>query len=373
MKILINLIGGQPAPNYIAVIETKSDRFINLYSSSTKQHHSNLCNVLSNLKWDHHFEVDAYDFENVQKVVSNIFNEYGKTNELILNLTGGTKIMSIAAFIRFNELHLPMVYVDTQNDKIISFSTNSILQREISCNIRMKDYFLLHGQVFPDHKNKILCRDPEFGKTLELMFESNQKINPLVVDVAKIKPEKIKSDISFAKGKSNISWNNKEKSFTLEVKKPVSKTIKLSGIESFKFFTGGWFEEKVYLEILSLKYFDEVNLNVKLPLTLKSKDKNDNPKNEIDIVAIKKDVMYIFECKSGGVRQEDINKLRAIKELFGTYARVILVNYFRINNATIREKINEFRIECLIFNNKENDLKKFVSSIISGKTRNINL
>ena len=72
--------------------------------------------------------------------------------------------------------------------------------------------------------------------------------------------------------------------------------------------------------------------------------------NELDIVAIKNEKLDIFECKSGGLFQDDLNKLKAIKDTLGKYSNINLITYYKIlennnNEKVIRQKLKDYNIK----------------------------
>lgn len=374
MKILVNLIGGQPAPNYIAAKEIKPDKIINLYSESSKIQHNNLCNALNINSKNEHFIVDAYNYSINENIINKILAEYSDENELILNFTGGTKIMSTAAFKTFYDKGLKAIYIDTENDKRLEFFERRVTNFKINSAISISDYFKMYGQNFLDKKitsdNNIL----ELNKLIDYLFAHNKELISLIAKVSKmmfnlkgewnLKNHEIKDSIN------TFLWISESQELILNFKKPVEQSFHLKGIESVKFFCGGWFEEKVNHTIIQSKFFNEVKMNVKLSVENLKSAKN---KNELDVVAIKKEVLYIFECKSGRIKQEDINKLRAIKELFGTYAKIFLVSYFPISDEVLKEKIKEFKIEFIQFNKQSNNLRSFIEQFNTKRKQNINL
>jgi len=77
-------------------------------------------------------------------------------------------------------------------------------------------------------------------------------------------------------------------------------------------------------------------------------------KNEIDIVVNTCRNLIFIECKSGNVKQDDINKIRAVKRLYGGIAsRSILVCKYK-PRPDIIEKCSDLGIAIFYDRNLQN-------------------
>ena len=90
-------------------------------------------------------------------------------------------------------------------------------------------------------------------------------------------------------------------------------------------------------------------------------------KNEIDILISTGKRLIFVECKSGNVRQEDINKMKVIKQTYGgVISKSILVSRF-LPSATILEKCKELDIDVFythaFLNKQTNPLSKLISKL----------
>jgi hypothetical protein len=106
-------------------------------------------------------------------------------------------------------------------------------------------------------------------------------------------------------------------------------------------FNGGWWELLVAREISKWPYAKELMIQCELKFKT---DETEN-KNEIDVLINLGRKLIFVECKSGDVKQEDINKMRVIRETYGgAISRSILVSQ-HIPKGTIIEKCRELDIE----------------------------
>ena len=93
MKVLVQLVGGQPLPNVLVPLDIRPDKTLLVYTSQTDQVRERLEAVIGDCQ---SLRCDAYD---IQATANKLQSELAKFagDELIFNLTGGTKAMVLAA------------------------------------------------------------------------------------------------------------------------------------------------------------------------------------------------------------------------------------------------------------------------------------
>lgn len=178
-KILIQLIGGQTLPNIFSLISVEPDRVVHLYTEKTKGRHDDIvhwCETHGEAFGLHpEFAAFAPISERLdifkKEIADIIYNEFNSLNGeeagmLILNMTGGTKLMSAMAMsvcmslearmkAQGVSLSIPIFYVNTQ----------------------ARDFdFLSHAEL----KDKVLAYDP-FSRKLSArqIIESRREIRYL--------------------------------------------------------------------------------------------------------------------------------------------------------------------------------------------------
>ncbi len=147
-----------------------------------------------------------------------------------------------------------------------------------------------------------------------------------------------------------MQWNSPD----FELNLPNS-SIAIKSPNAFNIaFNGIWWELIVADSIKNWNKIHEMKLNVELYSKTTS-----YIKNEIDIVINTGKTLIFIECKSGNVKQEDINKIRAVKRLYGGIAsKSILVCKYK-PRPDIIEKCMDLGI--LLFYNK--NLKKIITRL----------
>lgn len=119
--LLVSLVGEQPIPNLLPIRYLKPDENLLVYTQRTEAVARRLQRILagtSDLK-AHLNVLDPYNYSQLHSALRKRLEEH---DNIIFNLTGGTKIMMLAAYDLAARLNHPFVYIQSEGHK-------SILQR----------------------------------------------------------------------------------------------------------------------------------------------------------------------------------------------------------------------------------------------------
>ncbi len=113
--VLVSLIGEQPIPNLLPVRYQAPDVVVLVHSDFTEAAAHRLepllpvgCEAVCCL-------VSAYDIEATRGDLMKLVKDRGwKADELVFNLTGGTKAMAMAAFLAAAEVQAPFLYLQSE-------------------------------------------------------------------------------------------------------------------------------------------------------------------------------------------------------------------------------------------------------------------
>lgn len=112
MTMLLSLIGEQPIPNLLPIRALQSDENILVYTSRTEAVARRLRRLISShddLKND--LQVPAYNFE---QALHTMQQRLGGIAEVTFNLTGGTKMMALAAYALAAQRQAEFVYLESE-------------------------------------------------------------------------------------------------------------------------------------------------------------------------------------------------------------------------------------------------------------------
>jgi hypothetical protein len=157
MATMIGLVGDQPLPNFLAVRHFHYDKVLLVYTKESERQYEYLKAALQKEAFVNVAKGIKTEAFYINQIVQTLDEEltYGRlyaSEELVFNLTGGTKAMSLAAF-QVAQLHdAEMLYVTSGIGKDVhvyhsSWSGNQLLpagEEEIPACIELKDVFDLH-------------------------------------------------------------------------------------------------------------------------------------------------------------------------------------------------------------------------------------
>ncbi|WP_376795014.1 restriction endonuclease [Thermogemmatispora sp.] len=157
MVTMISLIGEQPLPNFLAILHYQPNQVLCLYSKITKGHFDRLQSTVQNHQHlsvsIRGIDVDPYNMVNIiDNLKRELYQQKLVSQDLIFNLTGGTKIMSLAAYQVAQEWKAPMLYLQSEQKQatimLYQWKDNEpqqIDQQEIySEHLTLKDILDLH-------------------------------------------------------------------------------------------------------------------------------------------------------------------------------------------------------------------------------------
>ncbi len=164
MKILINLIGEQPIPNLLPILHFKPDKTIVMHTQRTFAVALRLQKIVKNIEL---VSTKPFDFpENIKKLHS-IYEDSG---DYIFNITGGTKIMSVALFQFALEKKAKVVYLESQNN--INKLVYVIENNEISNQVEMISELIDVETYIKAHVSDFYLAKPENPNLFGVKFEN---------------------------------------------------------------------------------------------------------------------------------------------------------------------------------------------------------
>lgn len=340
--IHITLLGAQSYPVYLGILDQQPDGVILVHSATTRSEAMRIKQVIQ--VPTQLLEFDPVDIKQIFHQLKTNFKQLSADDLYSVNISGGTKLWSIAFYEYFREqVNARLLYVD-QNNYICNLKTldkylsNVPLETDVVFRLNgtsAESYTLL--QEYTEEDTECMKRIKELRKYSYDGFKGLSMPNPTQWNTIRNKPKgEWKSEWG------TVSWD--KPSAKLEVrllnKKRIPKEVVLQSPHVFDlFFHTGWFEYEVARLFAGWKHAKEIRLNVKFPY---SADKN--PKNEIDIIVNTGNRLLFVECKTQISAITDIDKFRtAVKNYGGMACKAIFITEATMK-ATAQEKCEDSSI-----------------------------
>lgn len=378
--IHVCLISAQAAPNLLPILDSefKPKKAIFLVSKTMKQRAEYLAKTFEklNVKVKLKNISDEFNFGLMEEEIFKLVEEY-ENESIALNVTGGTKLMSIAAENAFSALGKPIFYIDTDSNHILFISKNEeqkwLPNLEMKAKNKIDIYLSAYGSTVlstqnPIEREKYLPAIEPFIKN----YDNYTQVIPLL---------NLHATLSQSNGyKSEYTKDNKkigkldELLLGLDYQGLLNydgQTIDFKNREIKTFLNGGWLEGYTYFQLKEIANIEDIacgadvaNPKFKLGKNEYSSENKGN-KNEFDIVFMAKNKLHIIECKTqlmdknGGIKADDIlYKLETLKDYGGLMTKKCLVSYFEVPEQ-VKNRANFLNIEII----QGKDLQRLKSKI----------
>jgi len=323
-RVLISIISEHLIPNYHLFIHLKSSIDKHLFITTKNMEDAGYTGFLKTLIGDEKNTENIYldDFRDFKKITKNLrdSNKVNPSDKFIVNITGGTKVISLAVFNHFKELDSEIYYVAIGTNSCQKIFPEQTPPETFTHKLTLDEYLSLYG--FSIEKSNTLTKKPEFTNSL------------------------------FAKVKSK-DFNSLS---VTEIRDAFYKSFTKTAPKDSVYYTGLWFEEYMYSLIKDkLKLNNsQIALNVKVKRhTSKTNQGNDN---EFDVMYVTNNKLYVVECKSSiGKKNEHkknlenfLYKLAAeIKDMGLQVTPILAVTGYPENHKSIIKRADILRIHLV--------------------------
>ncbi len=327
-KVQVCLVSEQTIPNILSIYDFKPDEILFLSTKVMKEKGkvAHIINALKEIGLDYKNKyTELVVVENSLLDCKKKFDEWiaGKENsEFLINLTCGTKIMSIAAYDYFKDYGSKMGYIPINSNVFIFIFPKNInnVEKKINLKLKVNAYLKAYGlKIF--NQDKLIINNQEAENRRELtkyIVENYEKVKPLLQRFS----EKLRKHRGDKKG---FLWSTSYSPESTEEKELFDKIGFIKEGNEYKkqlsqseiiCLTGGWLEEFCYNELLQFKGngIDDILISVGV------KDQKDN-QNEFDVMFTKDNTLYTIECKSleqaNDPKTDALYKIAALQKEFG--------------------------------------------------------
>jgi hypothetical protein len=335
MNTLFCLVSRQAMANVIPVLMYKPNKVILFATPEEKNTANHLAKLFNskNISVNRIDDLDAYDYLKFKDCILNEINL--ASGHLVLNVTGGTKLMALAAYEAFAEKDKHIIYCNTDRNQIIHLFPKLYTEKLI-LDLSIEDYLQSYGYKFVASRTKEVKK--EYFELFELIESKNlrRQFSEFLDDYRK------------ATGSTNpVKTYNDKRNKLFSIQKTASSVLlfvdKIKFIyEDEKFLKGDWLE---YFMLYSLK---KQNIKPEVGVKIVS---DSNVENEIDIIFIKDYQLYLISCKSGKNTDpnKDIYEIETLRNIAGgTFGKAFL---FTVKDLTdrMKQRAMDLKIETLTF------------------------
>ena len=289
-------------------------------------------------------------------------------DEIIVNLTGGTKLMSIAAYQIFSGYGFRCFYQNLNPNQLIWLDDESIIS-DIGTKISLERY-LKSYQFDVVKKQKLNEVHQSYKQYTKLIYQELSKAGRWQQTcqlISKLNAHTAKPKLSDLK---NFTLDYDEESFLTHLSyetdlfELTAKSIEWQTEQDRAFIAGGWLE---YLtaSLLVAENIRDISLSVEIAKSTQRVHAKTH--QEIDVMAMQQQQLLIIECKTVNWKNatqasEAIYKLSALRDIGGLNTKAVFVSLYDLPDAA-KTRAAEHNIQVVAGQNAIVQLKQRLLSI----------
>lgn len=380
-NVLINFLSEYNDQNIISnlMLKPKKSIFIHDNKEETKEMFAEVKEFI-NRKIDN-IEIEGRVIENDDYAsITNIINEF-KNDKLVINLSGGNRLLAFAAYQIACQNNIVSVLVDMETKSIFRLNNNSILNLdEKFIELSVEDIIeSTGGEII--YETTTLMENKEMDKLIDYIvnnYEDWNSIKTIFLDRKLVK--------TFEKSPRTIQimWKRLDVSTKTEVMMLINKlqelrlirviynekhsikfSFKTRKLKKFFLSVGSWLEILTYKIIKEIKGTDDIRSGVLFLWDDGIKD----IKNEIDVMASVDSSLVCVSCKdSKNYRESDLNELEVYAEkIGGEDVLKLLVATGLPKKRSVLKRAEEMDIHLIVFDGDIDTFKRDIERVIMNK------
>ncbi len=353
------LVSAQATPNLTPALDDalKPSRMVLVTSPDMKRQSEALAGVLKRrgITVETLDIADAYDYSGIEDALLGWLSAHESEN-VALNVTGGTKLMAMAAQAVFSGSGKPIFYVNAESDDVV-FLGRRDLARRLDARVKLRDYLEAHGYRLStkparpeiraelrDLADRLIDRVESFGSTLGqlngLAQEARNGLRSPALDDRQCDSIALRDLIDLFADAGVLKF--------------IAGHLVFPDEAARLFANGGWLEFHVHRALSDLAPGEKITDHA---LTLEVIAPDGKTKNELDAAFLQGNRLHIVETKASNLAMpgnsgddkatEALYKLETLLKLGGLRTRAMLVDYRgKLSNAD-RTRANTNRIRVV--------------------------
>lgn len=346
----ICLVSEQTLPNYLgAVMPNASPQTVHLVVTARMKERAN---ILEKALRERGMAVErcslASPRPNEMLAVLDDIRKNTSSGSLAVNVTGGTKVMALAAveWAGIQDEHPFLFYVDTDSKKILQIG-GKMDEFEMTVKLKIKELLKAGAGVTVTAKANAAFNGSAINllDRLTTTFLNDSRALELFNKCAVEARDSLYTDMPYTPSQEFIqAINIAEQAGKL---RRVSDKISYASEEARFWCNGGWLEDLVKTRLYRMKsngMIDDWDSNVDIPDGQKSRGRSlsQSNKNELDAAFTVANRLFLIECKTANLAKRDefsaaIYKLDSLKKsLGGVLSRGMIVSVLEPRHADIQ-------------------------------------
>ncbi len=330
-RVLLNLVGEQPMPSLIPILQYRPGVVIFLYSDRTAPQVADVCAALELAGMDAtqcvKMRIYPARFIRSADVIPRILADYPNA-QFLFNLSGGTKLMALSLY-RAAQGRGDILYISADDECILHLQPATIVEEPITVQVSVAVYLRTHGaRIDPARSLDVASLSPTLFEVARLLAQwtlgladwrralgRRKRVNPSApypVRVSLPRPSPVEAGIvGLLVRHGLVRAVGKGASFIVDDHK------------TWLFLNGGWLELYAFdvARQMGLSHDCRVQVGIEHP---------ELGQNELDLVVMRGTVATICSCKTGSAPRGSakvrlLDELEARASALGTFCGKLLI------------------------------------------------
>jgi hypothetical protein len=279
---------------------------------------------------------DAYEYGALNEAFLNYLVAHSEES-IALNVSGGTKLMAVAAQEVFRSLGKPVMYVNVESDEVILIG-DATRSQPLGANLTVRELLEAHEFTVEQQQAPQVARDlrDACARIVDHVGESGRALGQLNLLAVKAKGKpRLRVQLSESQLDSRSLLRIIELFEDAGQLRLDGPWLEFTDDDARQFVNGGWLELHAYQSVQDLrgefKRFSDVVMNVR------AIHPDGKTRNEADIAFLYRNTLHLIECKTANLAPEGasgddkateaIYKMEALLKLGGLRTRGMIVDY----------------------------------------------
>lgn len=357
MKIHVCLVSAQAAANLLPALDPqlKPDKIVLVVSSQMRKRADDLGKVLQavGIEVTHCYLTDEHDHNSTESDLLELATQLDGA-QVQLNITGGTKLMSLAAQSAATAADWQMFYVDADTDRVSWLGKDAPAPQSLGEQLRLRHYLQSYGFSLPAAPSRPQSNSRQQALTDTLLRQIGSLEQPLsqlnwLSQLAEDKRSLTVAMTSQQRDSRSLEalLRNFEDAGSLKVE---GENLRFASEADRDFVKGGWLELHVMQCVQQLT--GECGIRDKAA-NLKVQDAS-GVENELDVAFMARNRLFVIECKTARMDKPESPKANDTlfklaencRRIGGLGSRGMLTSYRGLRESE-KKLAKALNIECV--------------------------
>ena len=339
------LVSAQATPNLLPVLDEawRPRRVVLACSSQMKEEAQALRSVLQTkggMVIDMLDLPNAYDYAALSEAFLNFLAEHADEN-IALNVTGGTKLMAVAAQEVFREERKPVFYVNVESDEVLVIGEKAASQ-PLRAKLKVHEMLKAHGYSVSTQEQPQITRELRdlTARLIDHVACAGRALGAFNALARVARDNNLRVELN--RDQSSLALGDIVALFEQAgLLRQQGSTLIFKNEESRFFANGGWLEAHVFEVLQSLRAqhdgLTDVTMGLRVAFAGAAGKPPGRDKNEIDVAFLYRNTLHLIECKTANLAQvgsgddnkatEAIYKMESLLKLGGLRTKGMVVDY----------------------------------------------